>query len=351
MFLKIFFVSLFFSTQVYADNAGTPLKFIKNQGRTSHCWAYAASHMIESIIQSKNGYAVPFDVEAGLHFYTFKNRLMKRILLSHPLCCGLDDQYLFSTLGLPMEYWSIYFEHGSLLRFSDFTPKNMPLNELQTKLISLNFKMYPEKTVNITQSDLAALIAQFPAPKNTDIQAVDLAVTQFLNKYGYFEVNPKTSFMLRDTTAPELIPEFFGPNIKDWKNQKFVLMGVTNKSNPQLTFIPDIGEYGTYTLEDLTKQELLDLVSLSFEMGLPVLEASSSHVWALLGSFYESNSTEKKYLAIDSAFSKARLSNLDDISYMILENVVRAYFKERLIEPKVTSNNFNTSQMRLHLYR
>lgn len=303
-------LSLFLSLQVKAEGIRLPLHSLRDQSHTSHCWAYAMSHMLESRALYRGGVDAVIDIERDAKYWVDYERLMA-------IYKSKNDEIYFGDNegGWQIEYWNAFLKHGKAFHkvssnlaqilYPVFTPFNQ----------HLDFMPGPTNPHDATLPTFAA--AKKHVMSNLQSTAeVEKYAFDFLERY-YGAPAEETNWMGETVSLNETAEKLMDDDFADHNTVEDLVL-VKPVTDGDYKWVKYLGErFWGYRYD---KEKVLQLVQHSLDNGWPVTFDNVYHAMTILG--YDEKDGMDFYAVADSGGgsitwyeSSRMLSNLNLVSF------------------------------------
>lgn len=290
-FIYVLIVSSVLLTQTTHAAVQLPLTTVRDQSDTAHCWAYSASHFLESRSLVRDSQEVLINVEKDVKYWVDYERMMYNFRYK-------QDFYLGSYEGgWQIEFLETLFKHGkNLIRNQGVTP-SITYKPLEDFFAGLPFMEEPRPVPNYTMIPLEQ-VTQKMHGFTDETQAHEFAIDYLNRLYG----------------APSTTTVWDGQEIDLKESSQFILGSDFQKKNSVEAFVlvkPVYdGGYGwikylndRYWGYRYDQNKILELVELSLTNQWPVTFDNVYHAMTIIG-FTQAQDGQKFYAVADSAGGK-----------------------------------------------
>jgi hypothetical protein len=196
--MRILFKSCVLSSLVTFIAVRLPLHSLRSQESTSHCWAYASSHMLESRALVRDSIDVVIDVERDVKYWVDYERMMAIYRLKHSVYL---EQY---EGGWQIEYWNAFLKHGKSIHQAKDGAPTITYPVLQDFTDHLPFMEAPQPKPDPTLISLSEVKEKLMHEIKTEDEARAFAL-DYLDRWRG-KPNDKTSWMNEEVNV-EAVPE------------------------------------------------------------------------------------------------------------------------------------------------
>ncbi len=282
------FVGVYFSLGILGSLWGgvrLPLKTLRDQGTTAHCWAYSMSHLLESRALSRENLDVMIEVERDVKFWVDFERM-------HYIHQSKKDFFLDDYEGgWQIEFFETLIKHGkSLARSAASATSDIVYPLFQNFNIHLPFE-------NISRVAADASLS-FPRAKErllsnefSDFASADIFIRDFLTaKYG--EAQVRTTFLSEEIAIKESASKILGSDFSQESTvNDFVLVKPVSDANVGWVKYLE-SRYWGYRMD---RRQLPLMVRRSLDGNWPVTFDNVGHAMTVVGYGRPSENPDSAY--------------------------------------------------------
>ena len=286
-----FILATFLSAFGYAG-VQLPLHTLRDQANTSHCWAYASSHLLESRALVRGDTEFMIDTELDSNYWVNYERMMEIYRTKN------KDIYLGSSQGgWQMEFWNTLLKHGKNIHHTKHTQAQILYPVLKDYSTHLAFLPPPVHSPDPSLPSFESLRAKFEKEFKTEAEASEYAI-DYLDRY-YGEPKNSTTWFAEETdltdTASLILEDDFEKNNKT--DSLVLIKPVTDGDSKWVKYL---GERFWGYRYDAAK--ILELVEASLDKQFPVTFDNVFHAMTIIG--YETSNGDTFYAVADSVPGK-----------------------------------------------
>lgn len=290
LLLKIVFASLIF---VFAAEAGVrlPLHTLRDQASTSHCWAYAASHMLESRALVRGDLEFMFDVERDSNYWLNIERMISYYRTKN------EDIYIGSNQGgWQIEYWNTLLKYGKHIHHTTQKPAQILYPIMQNYTEHFPFMPPPPHKPDPTLPSFDTLKTKIKTFKSEE-ELMKFAV-DYLDRY-YGKPKMTTEWFEEEIDLNQVAPLMMEDDFTQHQHAENLILikPVTDKDYKWVKYLGE--RFWGYRYD---KETVLDLVTTSLDNGYPVTYDNIGHAMTILG--YETTKEGTFFAVADSVPGK-----------------------------------------------